>query len=107
MRKLIVVLTFLIIMGTSLWAKPKAAPPPPEVHTYKAVWNSNPTEALLFQGTSIKVNGLCVEITLNDRLDTVLCGVKFVTETLPAQETAPETDPAPAPVVPTVKKASN
>lgn len=98
MRKLIVALTFLVIIATSLWAKPKAAPPPPEVHTYKAVWNSNSTEALIFQG-------LCVEITLNDRLDTVLCGVKFVTETLPNQETTPETDPeVPAP---TVKKASN
>lgn len=63
----------------------------PLSHSYKMQW---PDIALETPGTSIRSNGFCVEVLIGDKVDTVACGVKYVTE-LPPSAKDEATPPAP------------
>jgi len=64
------------------------------MHSYKIQWADEASE---LPGTSIRAAGLCVEILIGDRVDTVACGVRYVTELPPDTERTTEPDSSPAP----------
>lgn len=72
-----------------------------KVHRYKIV-SGDGGESVL-PGESIRTRGLCVELLLHGRVDTIVCGPKYVTE-LPDREV--EAEPPPAEVKPMADPAS-
>jgi len=75
----------LALFGVALFAYSADKQPDPPVYRYKVLFGED--NASVFNGTSIKSNGLCTEIYLNGRLDTVVCGARYVTEMLPEDKT--------------------
>lgn len=57
---------------------PAAAWPRAKVHRYKVVTGDGGTSVL--SGTKIRTRGFCVEVILNGRVDTIACGIKYITE---------------------------
>ncbi len=81
------------ILVTGLTVAPAGAWPwQRKVHRYKIVTGDG-NESVLY-GEKIRVKGFCVELVLNRRVDTIVCGPRYVTELL---EGTPETEPAPEP----------
>lgn len=85
--RLVVYFAVVLALGGAAFGGSSGKAPEPVVHRYKVMFGEG--NGGTFEGTSIKSNGFCVEITLNGRLDTVVCGAKYVTEMLPESEATP------------------
>ncbi len=86
--RLAVYFAVILVLGVAAFGGSTGKAPEPTVHRYKVVFGDG--NAGTFDGTSIKSNGFCVEIQLNGRLDTIVCGARYVTEMIPGAEPAPE-----------------
>jgi hypothetical protein len=63
--------------GTALFAVQSDAP---AVHTYNILFFDG--EQISLQGTEIRTAGFCVEVLLGDRVDTIVCQVRYITEAI-------------------------
>ena len=76
--------------GTALYAVQPDTPataPVPVVHTYNILFFDGETTSL--KGTEIRTAGFCVEVMLEDRVDTIVCQVRYITEALEGDGPAP------------------
>jgi len=90
-------LPWLLLAGVAMIAtglypgltQPVRAQSKPPVHHYSSTFEGVANEPL--EGTGIRSSGGCVELWLNDRVDTIFCGKVIVSEMIetPAEPTAP------------------
>lgn len=63
--------------------------PIPKINTYNVVFTDGKAAEVL--GTEIRSTGsFCVEVLIGDRVDTVVCDIRYVTEALPPEKEEPD-----------------
>jgi hypothetical protein len=62
-----------VLCGTYLCER-QTPPPPLPIHTYIIYPNGPTGPKVSTKGTSIRAVGLCVELSLHGRVDTIFCG---------------------------------
>jgi hypothetical protein len=83
-----------VVLTAAISAAPACAMKP-RVYRYKIV-SGDGGESVLY-GERIQVRGACVELLLRGRVDTIMCGIRYITELPEAAEPAPEPEVEPEP----------
>ena len=86
------------LLALSIWAITPAATTKPVVHTYNYVDAAGTKSS--WEGESIRSNGVCIEITLHGRLDTILCPGGAITEAVEEQPSNPGAPVNPDSIIP-------